>query len=181
MLNAHIGSLRLHKKVAALMSGRIMAFDFGLKRIGVAVGTRLTGTSQMLAPLSAKDGQPDWLIVEKLLKEWRPEKLLIGIPLAIDGSPLSVTPNAKKFMNRLHSRFGIPVQGIDERVTSKEARQQLFEYGGYKKLQQHSVDSLSAELMLQQYFSEPETASQKAQTPDSHTEQRSNDADDQSS
>lgn len=157
-----------------------MAFDFGLKRIGVAVGTRLTGTSQMLAPLNAKDGQPDWLIVEKLLKEWRPEKLLIGIPLAIDGSPLSVTPNAKKFMNRLHSRFGIPVLGIDERVTSKEARQQLFEYGGYKKLQQQSVDSLSAELMLQQYFSEPEATTPKTANLADNDESCANDADDHS-
>lgn len=136
------------------MSARIIAFDFGLKRIGVAVGTSATGTSQMLAPLPARDGQPNWDDIGKLFKEWQPGLLLIGIPLDMDGNDLSVTPNARKFMNRLHSRFGLPVKAMDERVTSKEARQQLFEHGGYKTLKNQSVDSLSAELMLQQYFSE---------------------------
>lgn len=133
---------------------RLLAFDFGLKRIGVATGQTLTGTTQMLAPLPARDGIPDWHAIEKLLKEWRPDLLLVGIPLAIDGSELSVTPNARKFMNRLHSRFGVPVQAVDERVTTKEARQQLFDYGGYKTLQSQSVDSLAAELMLQQWLHE---------------------------
>ena len=136
------------------MPKRIIAFDFGLKRIGVAVGTAATGTSQMLSPLAARDGQPDWHQIEKLLKEWQPDLLLVGIPLDMDGKDLSVTPNARKFMNRLHGRFGIKVEPVDERVTSKEARQQLFDYGGYKTLQSQSVDSLSAELMLQQYFAE---------------------------
>lgn len=131
---------------------RLLAFDFGLKRIGVATGQTLIGTTQMLAPLSARDGQPDWTAVEKLLKEWQPDLLLVGIPLAIDGSELSVTPNARKFMNRLHGRFGLPVQPVDERVTTKEARQQLFDHGGYKALQNQSVDSLAAELMLQQWL-----------------------------
>jgi putative holliday junction resolvase len=138
---------------------RLLAFDFGLKRIGVATGQTLTGTTQMLAPLPARDGQPDWASIEKLLKEWRPDLLLIGIPLAIDGSELSVTPNARKFMNRLHGRFGLPVQGIDERITTKEARQQLFDYGGYKALQNQSVDSLAAELMLQQWLHDRQASS----------------------
>lgn len=133
---------------------RIVAFDFGLKRIGVATGQTLTGTTQMLAPIAARDGIPDWGILEKLMKEWQPDLLLVGIPLAIDGSDLSVTPNARKFMNRLHGRFGLPVQAVDERVTSKEARQQLFEHGGYKLLKNQSVDSLAAELMLQQWLHE---------------------------
>ncbi|QGX40025.1 Holliday junction resolvase RuvX [Permianibacter aggregans] len=140
------------------MPKRIIAFDFGLKRIGVAVGTVATGTSQMLSPLAARDGQPDWHQIEKLFKTWQPDLLLVGIPLDMDGKDLSVTPNARKFMNRLHGRFGLKVEPVDERVTSKEARQQLFDYGGYKTLQSQSVDSLSAELMLQQYFAEhPET------------------------
>lgn len=133
---------------------RIIAFDFGLKRIGVATGQTLTGTTQMLAPVAARDGIPDWAVLEKLLKEWQPDLLLVGIPLAIDGSELSVTPNARKFMNRLHGRFGLPVRGVDERVTTKEARQQLFEHGGYKLLKNQSVDSLAAELMLQQWLHE---------------------------
>lgn len=133
---------------------RIVAFDFGLKRIGVATGQTLTGTTQMLAPITARDGIPDWVVLEKLLKEWQPDLLLVGIPLAIDGSELSVTPNARKFMNRLHGRFGLPVHGVDERVTTKEARQQLFEHGGYKLLKNQSVDSLAAELMLQQWLHE---------------------------
>jgi putative Holliday junction resolvase len=133
---------------------RIVAFDFGLKRIGVATGQTLTGTTQMLAPIAARDGIPDWGVLEKLMKEWQPDLLLVGIPLAIDGSELSVTPNASKFMNRVHGRFGLPVQAVDERVTSKEARQQLFEHGGYKLLKSQSVDSLAAELMLQQWLHE---------------------------
>jgi putative Holliday junction resolvase len=133
---------------------RILAFDFGLKRIGVATGQTITGTTQMLSPLSAREGQPDWDLVQKLLREWQPQLLLVGVPLAIDGSDLSVTPNARKFIKRLQGRFGLPVLGVDERVSTKEARQQLFDYGGYKKLQQHSVDSLAAELILQQWLNE---------------------------
>ncbi len=133
---------------------RILAFDFGLKRIGVATGQTITGTAQMLSPLAARDGQPNWDAVQKLIKEWQPDLLLVGIPLALDGSELSVTANARKFMNRLHGRFGLPVQGVDERVSTKEARQQLFDYGGYKKLQEHSIDSLSAEIILQQWLND---------------------------
>lgn len=131
-----------------------MAFDWGSKRIGLAVGQPLTGTAEALAPVAARDGQPDWDQLGKRLQEWQPELLLVGIPLDMDGGELSVTPLARKFMNRLQGRFGLPVLGIDERLSTKEARQQLFDYGGYRKLGEHSIDSLAAELLLQQWFNE---------------------------
>lgn len=103
-----------------------LGFDFGERRIGVAVGQRVTGTASPLAVLdNPKRGKPDWAAIEKLLREWSPEALVVGIPLRDDGSEYPVTPLARKFMRQLHGRFGLPVRGVDERLSSAEAGTRL--------------------------------------------------------
>lgn len=130
----------------------ILAFDYGLKSIGVAVGQRLTGTASTLKALKAQDGTPDWSLIEKLLQEWQPDLVVVGLPLNMDGSEQPFTARVKKFINRLHGRFGVQVQAHDERLTTVDARAELFAQGGFKKLSKDAVDCYSAKLILESWF-----------------------------
>lgn len=134
------------------MSGTILAFDYGLKSIGVAVGQQLTGSASTLKALKAQDGTPDWQQIENLLKEWQPAFVVVGLPLNMDGTEQPFTTRVHKFVNRLHGRFGIKVITHDERLTTVESRADLFAQGGFKKLSKDAVDCWSAKLILESYF-----------------------------
>jgi putative Holliday junction resolvase len=134
------------------MSGTILAFDYGLKSIGVAVGQQLTGSASTLKALKAQDGTPDWQQIENLLKEWQPAFVVVGLPLNMDGTEQPFTARVHKFVNRLHGRFGIKVITHDERLTTVESRADLFAQGGFKKLSKDAVDCWSAKLILESYF-----------------------------
>jgi putative Holliday junction resolvase len=131
---------------------QVMGFDFGTKSIGVAIGQEITGTARGLAALNAKDGIPDWQAVKKLLDEWQPDLLVVGLPLNMDGTNQEVTFQAKKFANRLHGMFGYQVEVQDERLTTTDARARLFDSGGYRNLQKGKVDSMSAQIILESFF-----------------------------
>lgn len=130
----------------------LLAFDFGTKSIGVAIGQQVTGTARPLAALKAQDGTPDWSKIEALLKEWQPDRVVVGLPLNMDGSEQPLTARARKFANRIHGRFGAQVDLHDERLSTVEARAELFERGGFKALTKGSVDSLSAVIILESWF-----------------------------
>jgi putative Holliday junction resolvase len=132
---------------------QILGFDFGTFSIGVAVGQRITGTASPLAALRAKDGQPNWDEVGKLINTWQPKELVVGLPLNMDGSDQPLTDMARKFANRLHGRFGLPVHLQDERLTTVAAKESLFARGGFKSLQKDKVDSAAAQLILEDYLS----------------------------
>jgi len=134
------------------MSGTLLAFDFGTKSIGVAIGQRITGTARPLTAIKANDGTPDWTQFEKLLKEWQPELVVVGLPLNMDGTNQPLTDRARKFANRLHGRFGVKVELQDERLSTVEARAGLFERGGFRALNKGSIDSASAMIILESYF-----------------------------
>lgn len=134
------------------MSGTLLAFDFGTKSIGVAIGQRITGTARPLTAIKANDGTPDWTQFEKLFKEWQPELVVVGLPLNMDGTHQPLTDRARKFANRLHGRFGVKVELQDERLSTVEARAGLFERGGFRALNKGSVDSASAVIILESYF-----------------------------
>ncbi|WP_333890726.1 Holliday junction resolvase RuvX [Atlantibacter subterraneus] len=134
------------------MSGTLLAFDFGTKSIGVAIGERITGTARPLTAIKANDGTPDWTQFEKLLKEWQPELVVVGLPLNMDGTNQPLTDRARKFANRLHGRFGVKVELQDERLSTVEARAGLFERGGFRALNKGSIDSASAVIILESYF-----------------------------
>lgn len=131
---------------------QILAFDFGTFSIGVAVGQHITGTASPLAALRAKDGQPNWDEVTKLIATWQPQSLVVGLPLNMDGTEQPLTAMARKFANRLHGRFGLPVYLQDERLTTVAAKQSLFASGGYKNLQKDKLDSAAAQLILEDYL-----------------------------
>ncbi|WNN43642.1 MULTISPECIES: Holliday junction resolvase RuvX [Winslowiella] len=130
----------------------LLSFDFGTKSIGVAVGQQLTGTARPLTAIKAQDGIPDWNLIERLLKEWQPDRLVVGLPLNMDGTEQPLTARARKFANRLHGRFGIQVELHDERLSTVEARADLFARGGFRALNKGSVDSLSAVIILESWF-----------------------------
>lgn len=134
------------------MANTVLAFDFGTSSIGCAVGQSITGTAQGLPAFKARDGIPDWQQIERVIQEWQPDLLVIGLPLNMDGTPQSLTERARKFANRLNGRFNLPIALQDERLTTVEARSMIFERGGYRALKKQKVDSISACLILESWF-----------------------------
>lgn len=130
----------------------LLGFDFGMKRIGVAVGQCITESARPLEPLAAKSGVPTWEAVDKLIEKWRPDALVVGIPLNMDGTDQPITNNAKAFAAALQTRYALTLFEMDERLTTKDARERVFHTGGYKALQSQSIDSVAAQLILQNWF-----------------------------
>jgi len=134
----------------------VIGFDFGTSSIGVAVGQDVTGTACPITAFKAKNGIPDWQKIEKLLNEWRPDYIVVGLPLNMDGTVQLLTTRAKKFATRLHDRFGYQVKLHDERLTTVEAKSHIFKHGGYRALQKDRVDSTSAVIILESWFDNQE-------------------------
>ncbi len=130
----------------------VLGFDFGTKFIGVAVGQELTGSATPLGSIKAKDGIPNQEQLKKFFDEWQPDLIVVGLPLNMDGSNQSVTFAAKKFGNRLANQFKLPVEFQDERLTTADAKERLFERGGYKNLGKDNIDAESARLIIESYF-----------------------------
>ncbi|MDY6797745.1 MAG: Holliday junction resolvase RuvX [Pseudomonadota bacterium] len=131
------------------VSGRLLAFDFGTRRIGVAAGQTLTGTGEPVAMIAARDGIPDWDQLGRLLEEWQPERVLVGLPLNMDGSENDMCARARKFGKRLHGRFHVDVAMVDERLTSYEAKGDVMAAGGSRDFGRHGVDDRAAVLILE--------------------------------
>lgn len=134
-------------------SGSVMAFDFGTKSIGIAVGQRITCTAQPLISLKAIDGVPNWQKLSQIIHEWQPDALVVGLPLNMDDSEQLLTTQARKFANYLYKFFGIKVILHDERLSTIIARAILFERGGYHALQKKGqIDAESAVLILESWL-----------------------------
>ena len=132
---------------------RWIGFDFGLGWIGVAVGQRITATATALDSLRARDGIPDWNDIDRLIEDWQPAGFVVGMPYNMDGSDNEMLVRANKFRKRLHGRYGLPAIGVDERLSSREARQQLGRAGSsLHKAKGANIDSLSAKLILETYL-----------------------------
>lgn len=129
----------------------LLGFDFGLRRIGVAVGQRVTGTATALTTLAARDGQPDWAQIARLLETWHPDALVVGLPLQLDGTDSEVTRAAQRFARRLEGRFHLPVFLHDERLSSHTAEQWLWEHAG-KLPAAGAADRVAAQVILQDWL-----------------------------
>jgi putative Holliday junction resolvase len=130
----------------------VIAFDYGLKYIGVAVGQSLTGTANPLATLKANDGIPNWDTIGGLIREWQPQQLIVGLPLNMDGSASELSQRAEKFARRLHGRFVLPVVMADERLSSFAAKGDIIEQHGSRNFRDHDVDSRAAVIILESWF-----------------------------
>lgn len=129
-----------------------LAFDFGTQRMGLAWGQNLTASATELPPLPARDGIPDWDRIAALIAEWRPDCLVVGLPLNMDGSISDMARRARKFANRLHERFRLPCYLIDERLTSHAAKALHRASGGSQHYRKDPVDSIAARLLLEDWL-----------------------------
>ncbi len=128
----------------------LLGFDFGQQRIGVAVGQEITGTATALRTVKAVAGKPDWKILTELVQTWRPDALVVGLPLHADGSAADITQAVKRFIRQLEGRFHLPVYSMDERLSSRAAgdlhshhRQELAGKG---------IDAVAARIILQDWL-----------------------------
>ncbi len=144
----------------------LMCFDFGTRRIGVAVGRQLLGTASELAPLAAKDGIVHWPELEKRVQEWQPDAFVVGLPLNMDGTANEMSLRARKFARRLEGRFGKPCFMMDERLSSFEAKGLVMRRGGDRDFGRNSVDGLAACLILESWFATGRDAQSEDDCPD---------------
>ena len=127
------------------MNSIIMGFDFGMRRIGVAVGQKVTQTASGLTVVRARDGIPKWEYLDKIVLDWQPEKFIVGLPLNMDGSKSEMSQKAHKFSRRMSSRYNIQSEMFDERLTSFEAR-------GHEE--KTHIDAIAARLILESWLRE---------------------------
>lgn len=132
-----------------MKSQTVIGFDFGLKYIGVAVGQTVTGTANPLATIHAHYGKPQWDKINELIAYWKPDALIVGMPLALDGSEQSISQAARHFADLLQQRYSLPVHLVDERYTTREAKSDLFAKGGFRALEKTKVDGWSAKIITE--------------------------------
>ncbi len=126
-----------------------LGMDFGMKRIGVAVGQTVTGTASPLCILKARDGVPQWSALDQIIKTWAPNQIVLGIPVHMDGTESSMTVCARSFKRKVAHRYGIPVSEMEERLSSEAAAWHVHASGADSDL---DLDAHAAALMLQSFL-----------------------------
>lgn len=137
------------------MSTTVIAFDFGLKRTGVAVGNTLTGSATPECTLISKDEKPDWGGISKLFDDWKPSQLVVGLPIELDGSENPLKKRIDRFCNQLNGRYNLPVDQENEQFTSIEAAERLKlqrQSGRKKKVTKEEVDKVAASIILENWM-----------------------------
>ena len=145
--------------------GTVLAFDFGVKRIGVAVGEWPLAQAHPLTTIHGEANAERFAAIEALLKEWRPVSLVVGLPVALDGSAHEMTARSTRFANQLRGRFGLPVDYAEERLSSVEAEERLRASGHNARSAREHVDALAAQIILQCFF---ERLSEESRNPAYH-------------
>ncbi len=137
----------------------VICFDFGLARIGVAVGETETGHAHPLTAIAEEANTARFAAIEKIFAEWKPASLVVGLPTHMDGSEHAMTIRCRRFANQLHGRYGLPVTLVDERLSSAEAEDRLNDAGlqGWRK-QKPRLDSAAAQILLLQYLESAKNA-----------------------
>lgn len=136
-------------------SGTLLAFDFGTRRIGVAMGNTLLRRANPLTTIDEEKTGARFAAIAALLDEWHPDALVVGLPSNDDGTPHELTALCRRFANRLKGRFDLPTILVDERYTSLAASAQLDEQGIHGRKQKALLDQYAAQQILQAYFDEP--------------------------
>ena len=150
--------------------GTVLAFDFGVKRIGVAVGEWPLAQAHPLTTIHGEANAERFAAIEALLKEWRPVSLVVGLPVALDGSAHEMTARSTRFANQLRGRFGLDVDYAEERLSSAEAEERLRESGYNARGAREHLDTLAAQIILQSYFQRlPENPPDPCHASSSHT------------
>lgn len=143
-----------------LKTRTLLGFDYGLKRIGVAVGQELTGTATALVTIRAIDGKPDWEAITRLIEQWKPDELVVGLPLNMDGTFHELSYKAQRFGNQLHGRYNLRAHFMDERLSSLEAERHLKSSRQTPKknkkksgkIQKADIDKIAAKVILESWL-----------------------------
>jgi putative Holliday junction resolvase len=137
----------------------VLAFDFGTRRIGVAVGQTLTGSASAVGTLPCHAGTPDWAAVDTCIARWAPARLLVGLPYNMDGSDTLTTDTCRAFGAELARRSGLPVEFVDERLTSNAAYDELRVERRLgtraRRIRPGDIDANAARLILQSWMGSP--------------------------
>ena len=136
----------------------LIAFDFGEKRIGTAIGQTVTRTATPLETVRVRRTKPDWNTIDRLIDAWKPDALVVGLPLNMDGTEQWITAHARRFANRLHGRSGLPVHLADERLSTREAWTRLVESGSRRD----GPDPVAAQVILEGWFAAHSDAESRA-------------------
>ncbi|MCU0766113.1 MAG: Holliday junction resolvase RuvX [Gammaproteobacteria bacterium] len=131
--------------------GAVLGFDYGTRKIGVAVGQTVTGTATPLVTLPTRDESPDWTAIGRLVADWQPEAFVVGLPLEMDDTEAPVAVRARRFARQLAGRYRLPVHMADERLTTREARRQLGRDGVRDAA---AVDAVAARLILETWLND---------------------------
>jgi putative Holliday junction resolvase len=141
--------------ISPQLSGTLLAFDFGTKRIGIAIGNTILRRATPLVTIDNEKTAARFAAIAALLNEWQPSVLVVGLPSNDDGTPHELTALCRRFANRLKGRFNLPTILMDERYTSLAASAQLNTEGIHGMKQKLLIDQYAAQQILQAYFDEP--------------------------
>jgi putative Holliday junction resolvase len=133
----------------------LLALDYGTRKLGVAVGQTLTRTATGIAVLPVRTLDPNWAQLDALVQRWKPDAFVVGLPLNMDDSEGPASVRARQFITKLDARYGKPIHGVDERLSTREARditRQNAERAGKRPNSRALVDALAAQLLLESYF-----------------------------
>lgn len=133
-------------------AGTVLAFDFGLRRIGVALGETLLGQARPLTVIAAESNDARFTAIGELIRDWQPALLVVGLPCAVDGGEHEMTARCRRFAHQLEGRYRLPVQFVDERFSSSEADARLAEDGLDWRARKAQIDAVAAQIILQDYF-----------------------------
>ena len=141
---------------AQARTGTLLAFDFGEKRIGIAVGEEALAQAHPLTTIRSEINTERFAAIAALITEWKPVRLVVGLPVALDGTPHAMTARCTRFANQLRGRFGLPVDYAEERLSSVEAEERLRESGHTTRSAREHLDAMAAQIILQGYFEQRE-------------------------
>ena len=130
----------------------VMAFDFGTKNIGIAIGQEITNSSQTFYTVKANEGEPEWTQLDKVVFEWNPKLFIVGDTLNFDGSESDMKEKSDKFSNQIQKKYKIPVKLVDERLTTKEARERIKEEASMSFRSSADIHQVSAQIILESWF-----------------------------
>jgi len=132
--------------------GNIIGFDFGQRRIGVAIGNNVSKTAQALITIESATNNQKFEAIQKIMEEWMPVSIVVGVPFNVDGSEHKVTNLSKKFAKQLEEKYSLPTHLIDERYTSIEASHELKDKKIDVKKKKLLIDQIAAKIILQSYL-----------------------------
>ena len=141
-----------HYQSGKQKEGNVLGFDFGQKRIGIAVGNNISKTARALTTIDSLSNNQKFEVIQKIIEEWQPVSIVVGVPFNIDGSEHRITNLSKKFAKQLEQKYSLPTHLIDERYTSIEASHEIKDKKIDLKKKKLLIDQIAAKIILQSYL-----------------------------